>query len=135
MREMQETVERELPPLAALVREKHDRGFSYREMSEAARRAGRLVSHSQLAAYASDGVRKAPTPEQMQGIAAALGVSFEKVYAAAIEQYYGYTPTSFGNAGGRDVTAAIPFDLTPEEERELGRVIRTWVAMRRSEEE
>lgn len=132
---MQETVERELPPLAALVRARHDEGYSYREMAEAARRSGRLISHSQLASYATDGVRKAPTTEQMQGLAAALGLAYEKIYAAVIEQYYGYVPQNLGTSGGSDITAAIPYDLTEDEERELARMIRAWVAARRADRE
>lgn len=127
-------VERELPPLAAMVRERHEAGHSYREMAEASRRAGHFISHSQIAAYATDGVRKAPTPEALQALAAALGTSFARVYSAAIEQYYGYVPSSVGPADTGEVGAAIPYDLTEDEKAELTRMIRAWVVARREDD-
>lgn len=121
----------ELPPLAALVKSRHEEGRSYREMSENARRKGYAISHSQLQAYATDVVRKAPSTEQLQALSAALDIGFEKVRAASIEQYYGYVPREFGGMGGSMVTAAVPPDLTPAEERELARLVEAWAAARR----
>lgn len=121
----------QLPPLADMVRRKHDEEHvSYREMADNSRRAGHFISHSQLAAYAADGVRKAPSSEQMVALASALGVSYEKVRAAMIEQYFGYVPRDLIETHGTTVTAAVPPDLTEAEERELRRLVEAWVAAR-----
>ena len=60
-------------PLAELVRSRHAAGRSYRDMSEAAKRAGYTISHSQLQAFATDMVRKAPDNKQLAALAAELG--------------------------------------------------------------
>lgn len=117
-------------PLADLVRERNER-WSYREMSERARRAGHNISHSQLADYASDSVRKAPTREQIEALAVALDVGQEAVRAAMFEQFYGYVPVELkrGSKASR-VAAAVPPGLSPEEEAELLRLIEAWLATR-----
>lgn len=126
-------VNTQLPPLAALVKSKHDEGRSYRDMSEAARRAGYTISHSQMQAYATDIVRKAPSSEQLEAIAAALSVSVEKVRSAMIQQFYGYVPRDLANVRESRVVAAVPPDLSPEEEQELARLVAAWAAARRQD--
>lgn len=121
-----------LRPLAQLVTDKHDEGQSFHEMSRQAQRAGRSISHSQLASYAKDEVAKMPSREQMEAIAAALQLSFEEVAGAAFMQYHGYLPQSLGDNRGNAVSAAVPYDLSPDEEEELARLVRAWVAARRA---
>lgn len=119
-------------PLAALVSRTHDAGVSYREMESRATQRGHRISHSQMADYAGDRVAKCPTEEQLRSIAAALDVGYETVRAAAFAQFYGYVPRELG---GRQtpVVAAIPPDLTPEEERQLTAMVRAWAAARESD--
>jgi transcriptional regulator with XRE-family HTH domain len=102
-------------------------------MSDRAHRAGKSISHSQLADYAAGHVRKAPDVEQMEALAAALGVGFESVRAAVFEQYYGYVPRELQRTAklGR-VVAAIPADLDPDQEEELLRMIEAWLSVRRN---
>lgn len=124
----------QLPPLAELVRHKHDHdNVSYRQMSDVARRAGHTISHSQLQAYATDGVRKAPSTEQLEAIAAALSLPYQRVRAAMTEQFYGYVPREMAVAPGSKISAAVPPDLSPAEEDELARMVRAWVSARRDE--
>ena len=82
---------------------------------------------------AQDAVRKAPSPEQLAAIAAALQVPFGQVRAAMMEQFYGYVPMSMtpdpGDTGIQ-IGAAIPPDLDDDEKAELARMIRAWVAAR-----
>lgn len=121
-------------PLAALVRNRHDEGRSYRDMSAAAKRAGFDISHSQLQAFAQDMVRKAPSNEQLQAIAAAVGVSFERARAAMMQQFYGYVPRGMEADDpalpGARIGAAIPPDLSPEQEQQLLRMVQAWIAGR-----
>ena len=119
-------------PLAALVRSRHEAGRSYRDMAEAARRAGHTISHSQLQAYATDMVRKAPTNEQLAALAAAIGVTFARARAAMMEQFYGYVPRGMEADDpalpGARIGAAIPPDLSPEQEQQLLRMVQAWIA-------
>ena len=122
-------------PLAELVRSRHAAGRSYRDMSEAAKRAGYTISHSQLQAFATDMVRKAPDNKQLAALAAAVGVTFEQARAAMMQQYYGYVPRGMEAADpappGARIGAAIPPDLSPEEEEHLLRMVRAWIASQR----
>lgn len=117
--------------LADLVLHAQEQGTSYREMEARARRAGFVISHSQLADYAKNTVQKPPLDDQLQAIAAALDLGFETVRAAMFEQFYGYVPRELTKAKGSRISAAVPPDLTPEEERELIRMIRAWAAASR----
>ena len=123
-----------LPALAAMVRHRHDQGRSYRDMSEAARKAGKTISHAQLQAYATNIVRKAPSTDQLEALAAALDTTLEKVRVAMIQQYYGYVPRSVApdDAGTSELFAAVPPDLSPDEERELARLVTAWVSTRQN---
>lgn len=120
-------------PLADLVRERNDR-WSYREMSERARRSGHNISHSQLADYASDSVRKVPSQEQIQALAAALDVGQEQVRAAVFEQFYGYVPRELKRGRASRIVAAVPPGLSAEDEDELLRLIEAWLSTRRTDE-
>lgn len=130
-RKMPGTMVTELPPLAALVKEKHDAGRSYREMAAAAQRAGYDVSHSQMQAYATNQVRKAPSNDQLEALAAALSVSVDRVRTAMMQQFYGYVPKELAVIRESPVSAAVPPDLSPDEEQELARLVAAWVEARR----
>lgn len=118
-------------PLAGLVRQRNDEGWSYREMEKRANRAGHSISHSQLADYASDAVRKVPNREQIEALAAALDLGYETVRAAVFAQYYGYVPRELSSRKTSRVAAAVPSDLSPEEEGELVRMVEAWLSARR----
>jgi transcriptional regulator with XRE-family HTH domain len=117
--------------LAELVIERRDAGYSYREMERRARERGYSISHSSLADYANGSVRKMPDKEQIEALAAALDVGLDAVRAAAVLQYWGYVPREVRNRKGSQVTAAIPPDLSSEEEAQLIRMIQAWAASRR----
>lgn len=114
-------------PLASLVRRVHEQGLSYREMAARAQRAGHTISHSQLALYAGDGVAKAPTDSQVHALAAALDMGYEQVRAAVFSQFYGYVPRDLNSRKGSRLAAALPPDLSPEEEDRLAQVVELWL--------
>ena len=122
-------------PLADLVRSRHEAGRSYRDMSETAKRAGYTISHSQLQAFATDMVRKAPDNKQLAALAAAVGVTFEQARAAMMQQYYGYVPRGMEADDpalpGARIGAVVPPDLSPEEEENLLRMVQAWIASQR----
>lgn len=119
--------------LADLVRRAHETGLSFREMSARAQRAGHSISHSQLAMYANDSVAKAPTDAQIYAIAAALDMGYMQVREAMFRQFYGYTPREMRHHGGSRIAAAIPPDLTPEQERALADLVEAWLQTQRRE--
>lgn len=123
-------MEPEHRPLADLIRQRQER-WSYREMSERARRAGKSISHSQLADYAADVVRKAPDIEQMEAIAVAVDMGFEEIRGAVFEQFFGYIPRELKRpAKMSKIMTAIPSNLSPEEEAQLLRMVEAWLASR-----
>lgn len=122
-------------PLAALVRQAHDTGLSYREMADRARRAGHDISHTQLADYAGGKVMKAPSEKMLRAIAAAIDAAYGDVRAAMMEQFYGYTPRELRNRSSSRLTAVVPENLDPAEEAELVRVIETWLSLRQRDSE
>lgn len=124
------TMVTEQRPLAALVKAETDKGWSYREMEQRARQRGHVISHSQLADYAKDAVRKVPSREQIEALAAALDVGVEAVRAAALEQFWGYVPRELKNRKGSRISAALPPDLTREEEEQIARMVEAWLASR-----
>lgn len=118
--------------LSELVRRRRDEGWSLREMERRAQARGHRISHAQLADYAAGVVRRMPTLEGLEAIAAALDVGVEDVRAASMKEFWGYVPRELKHRGrGSRVTAAMPPDLSPEEEDELLRMIEAWVAARR----
>ncbi len=122
-------------PLAEMVRRRHQEGRSYREMERGAKRAGYSISHTQLADYANDTVKKMPEPGQILAIACALGLPFVQVRVAAVDQFLGFVPKEWElaveHAGPAiRIGAAIPPDLSEPEEAELKRMIKAWVAAR-----
>lgn len=119
--------------LAALIQECHDKGYSFRTMSDRATRAGHPISHAQLADYAKGRVAKVPDREQIEAIAVATDNGVETVRRAAMRQYWGYEPRELRLARGRAsrAAAAVPPNLSPEAEEELARMIQAWVAARR----
>jgi transcriptional regulator with XRE-family HTH domain len=118
--------------LADLVRQRQDEGWSYREMERRARERGHRISHAQLAAYAEDAVRKVPSREQVEAIAAALDLGIDAVRAAVMQQYWGYVPRELKQRGkGSRVAAAVPPDLSTDEEAELVRMMEAWLVARR----
>ena len=116
--------------LAELVVERRDAGYSYREMERRARERGHKISHSSLADYANGAVAKMPDKDQIEALAAALDVGLDAVRAAAMQQYWGYVPRELRNRKPSRVAAAIPPDLSPQEEAELARMIQAWLATR-----
>jgi hypothetical protein len=79
--------------LARLIFDAKDkRRLSYRDMYRRAEEAGYYISYQQIANYAQGLVRKAPDPEQVAAISAAIGEPVERVRDAMFSQYYGYTP-------------------------------------------
>lgn len=117
--------------LAELVRERRDAGYSFREMERRARERGHKISHSSLADYANASVSKMPDRDQIEALAAALDVGLDAVRAAAMQQYWGYVPRELRNRRPSRAGAAIPPDLSVEEEAELARLIQAWVASRK----
>jgi transcriptional regulator with XRE-family HTH domain len=117
-------------PLAALVRQAHDTGLSYREMADRARRAGHEISHTQLSDYAQGKVMKAPSERMLRAIAAAIDAAYGEVRAAMFEQFYGYTPRELRNRRGSRLTAVVPENLDPSDEAELVRMIEAWLSAR-----
>jgi hypothetical protein len=112
-------------PLVDLIESVKDAsGFSYRELSDRARRKGYDISHQQLQSLARDTVRKAPNTNQIEAIATALDVSYATVRLAVIEQFYGYTP-------GPAVDDPLLQDLDPAEREEARAIIRAWLQARR----
>lgn len=98
--------------LAALVESVRQRGLSPERMSERAREAGHRISRQQIYDYASGAVKKAPDTVAVDALAAALGVSRERVLRAVVEQWWGYSP---------DLVASDDrlADLTDEEQAEV----------------
>lgn len=119
------------PALAALVKQRHDEGWSFREMEKRAAERGYSISHASLADHAKGVVRKMPDRDQIEALAAALDVGIDAVRAAAMKQYWGYTPRELTNRKASRLFAAVPADTTPDEEAELKRMIEVWAATRR----
>lgn len=118
--------------LSALVKRRRDEGWSFREMERRAEQRGHKISHSQLADYAAGTVRRMPTTEGLEALAAALDVGVEDVRAASMLEFWGYVPRELKHRGrGSRIMAALPTDLAPEEEEELRRLINAWAAARR----
>lgn len=120
--------------LADLVRQRHDEGWSFREMEKRARDRGHTISHAQLADYAKAVVKKMPDKSQVEALAAALDVGLDAVRAAAMQQYWGYVPRELRNRKPSRLTAAVPPDLSSEEEEQLVRMVEAWLASRQGHE-
>jgi hypothetical protein len=117
--------------LAELVTKRVDEGWTFREMSRRAKERGYDVSHSHLAEHAKGLVAKVPDRTQVEALAAALDVGIDDVRAAAMQQYWGYVPRELRTRKPSRVTAALPADLTAEEEDEIARMVEAWLAARR----
>lgn len=117
--------------LADLVKHRHDEGWSYREMEKRARDRGYTISHASLADYAKGVVRKMPDKDQVEALAAALDVGVDVVRGAAMLQYWGYVPRELRNRKPSRLSAAVPPDLSSEEEEQLVRMVEAWLAARR----
>jgi hypothetical protein len=121
------------PTLQQLIQECRDGGWSYRGMSERATRAGHPISHAHIADYAKGTVRKMPSQEELLALAAALDTGVETVRRAAMQEWWGYVPRELSrNSRASRVLAAVPPNLTPEEEQELARLVQAWAAARES---
>jgi transcriptional regulator with XRE-family HTH domain len=118
--------------LADLVRQRRAEGWGYREMARRAHERGHQISHAQLGEYAKGTVQKVPNREQMEALAAALDVGLETVRTAVMHQWWGYVPRELKNRGKASrLGAAVPADLSTDEEAELVRMVEAWLAARR----
>lgn len=120
--------------LADLVNQRHQEGWSFREMEKRARDRGHTISHAQLADYAKGVVKKMPDREQVEALSAALDVGLDVVRAAAMQQYWGYVPRELRSRKSSRLSAAVPPDLSSEEEEQLVRMVEAWLASRRPNE-
>jgi transcriptional regulator with XRE-family HTH domain len=121
----------EQPTLADLVTRRVDEGWTFREMARRAKERGHDISHSHLAEHAKGLVAKMPDRAQVEALAAALDVGIDDVRAAAMQQYWEYVPRELRVRRPSRVTAALPPDLTEEEEAEIARMVEAWLAARR----
>lgn len=120
--------------LSTLVRRRRDEGWSFREMERRAEQRGHRISHSQLADYAAGTVRRMPTTEGLEALAAALDVGVEDVRAASMLEFWGYVPRELKMRGRASrVSAAMPPDLTPDEEEQIVRMVKAWLASQRND--
>lgn len=108
--------------LAKLIQGRKDLGESLRYMSTRAKKAGHQISHAHIADLMNGDVARAPLPEDIMAIAAALDCSYEQVRQAVIHDWYGY-----------DELRAPDFDaliapLDGADRDELARMIRAWVS-------
>lgn len=119
-------------PLPGLLRKaREEGGDTYREIAARADSAGHDgLSFQQVQSYAADQVRKVPTRAQMEALAAGLGVDFDTVLEACLEQWYNYVPPELTGAGER-IGRLIPDDLSTEDEQELRRMVQAWIAAKR----
>lgn len=119
--------------LSELVRRRRDEGWSLREMERRAEQRGHRISHSQLADYAAGTVRRMPTSEGVEALAVALDVGIEDIQAASCKEFWGYIPRALRYRGGGNsrLAAAVPPNLSAEEEEELARLIQAWASARR----
>jgi transcriptional regulator with XRE-family HTH domain len=100
-------------------------------MAERAGRAGHPISHSHIADYAKGTVKKMPSREDLQALAAALDTGVERVRRAALWEWWEYVPREMTrNAKGARIVAAVPPGLTTEQEQALTRLIQAWAATR-----
>lgn len=126
------TMTEQTESLSELVRRRRDEGWTLREMERRAEQRGHKISHSQLADYAAGTVRRMPTKEGVEALAAALDVGIEEVRTASVVEFWGYVPREAKYRGrGSRITAAMPPDLTPEEEDEVLRMVQAWFGARR----
>ena len=117
-------------PLAELV-SRCNADYSFREMERRAAGRGQKISHSTLADYAADSVQKMPSREQLEALSAALDTGLDEVRSAALEQFWGYVPRELKGRKTSMVVAAVPADLTQEEEEDLAQMVHLWVEQRR----
>lgn len=80
-------------PLSRLVREANDAGLSFGQMAERADRSGKPVSKPYFQKMASNAVTRAPTPDLLEGMAAALRRPLTVLQRAAAIQYLDYRAT------------------------------------------
>lgn len=76
-------------PLADMLMAQKDRGTSFRRMSERAAAAGHPISYTQVSDYAHGRIRTMPSEPMTRGLAAALGMPFEQVRSAVLEEWLG----------------------------------------------
>ena len=117
-------------PLAELV-SRCNADYSFREMERRAAGRGQKISHSTLADYAADSVQKMPSREQLEALSAALDTGLDEVRSAALAQFWGYVPRELKGRKTSMVVAAVPADLTQEEEEDLAQMVHLWVEQRR----
>lgn len=111
--------------LSRLVRDVNDdgRGVSYQEMADRAAAAGYPVSKPYFQKLATYAVTTAPTPDRLQGIAAALRRPVAVIQRAAAIQYLDYRATEL--SGYDDDVRVIVAHLAGMEQGEK----RRWRAM------
>ena len=58
-------------------------------------------------------------------------IGLDEVRSAALEQFWGYVPRELKGRKTSMVVAAVPADLTQEEEEDLAQMVHLWVEQRR----
>lgn len=116
--------------LSQLVRTVNDdgRGVSYQEMADRASAAGYSLSKPYFQKMATNAVPKAPTPDRLRALAAALQKPLAVVQRAAAIQYLDYQATEL--AGYDDDIRVIVAHLAGMERSER----RRWQAMIEADE-
>jgi transcriptional regulator with XRE-family HTH domain len=109
------------------------RTASLATLADRAAAAGHPVSRGYLHKMAAGTVAKTPTPEQLAGIAAAVGRPLEIVKAAAAAQYLDYETTELGGYPD-DVRVVVAHlaGMTPIEQRRWRAMIEADERARRS---
>lgn len=116
------------PHLPALIRARQDRGESLRSMADRARRAGHNISHAHIGDLLLGRVARAPLPQDIVAIAAALDASYDVVRRAVLHDWYDYDELR-----GGDFDALIS-PLPDADRDELERMVRAWVAAKHDDD-
>lgn len=115
--------------LSRLVRDANYAGLSFGQMAERAGAAGHPVSKPYFQKIATNAINRAPTPDLLKGIAAALRKPLTVVQRAAARQYLDYRATEL--AGYDEDVRVIVAHLAGMERSER----RRWLAMMEADEQ
>ncbi|MGW3428031.1 hypothetical protein ACWDHW_08740 [Streptomyces melanosporofaciens] len=105
--------------LSRLIRDANYMGLSYQEMADRSETAGYPVSKPWLQKLATNAVNTAPTPERLEGIAAALRKPVAVIQRAAAIQFLNYQATEL--SGYDDDVRVIVAHLAGMDPRERKR--------------
>ncbi|MFF6847044.1 hypothetical protein [Streptomyces antimycoticus] len=119
--------------LSRLIRDANYMGLSYQEMADRSEAAGYPVSKPYLQKLATNAVATAPSPDRLEGIAAALRKPVAVIQRAAAIQYLNYQATEL--SGYDDDVRVIVAHLAGMDPRERKRWRRMLEAADRIDEE